>query len=106
MALGDNAIQCKDKSIDDLKNDGMAYNLTKNRSKDLIAKTSMSGKYPDAIKCRNGVILYIQTVDDANSRVTYRTRNDYDEFMMAYKNGTLDDHKGYYQIYCMGKTLN
>ena len=37
MNLGDNASQCKDKSIADLKNDGMAYNLTKNRSKDVIA---------------------------------------------------------------------
>lgn len=87
MNLGDNASQCKDKSIADLKNDGMAYNLTKNRSKDVIAQTSMSGKYPDAIKCRNGVILKVQSVDDANSRVTYRTRDNIHEFMIVYQNG-------------------
>ena len=84
MALGDNATQCKDKTIADLKNDGMTYNLTKNRSKDLLAQTSMSGKYPDAIKCKNGVVLFVQSFDDANSRIKYLARNDYDEFSMTY----------------------
>ena len=68
---GAGTIGCLNKSIASLDTDGMTYNLVKNNSKELVSTTSMSGKYPDAIRC-GPVTLYIQSVDDPNQGVTYR----------------------------------
>ena len=56
----------------------MYYNILKNKQKSMAATTSMSGRYPDAIKCENA-ILFIVSVDEANLGVTYRVMTDFTE---------------------------
>ena len=63
---------CLNKSLSELSTDGMTYNLVKNKLKALVSSTSMSGKYPDGIRC-GFAIFHIQSIDDANKGVTYRS---------------------------------
>ena len=60
----------------------------KNNKKAQVNTTSMSGKYPDVIKC-GAAIFHIKSIDDANLQVSYRSLVGFMTHWVTFRNGTI-----------------
>ena len=66
-------MSCDNKSMNELKNAGRAFNFVSEEvSTEGESIYSMTGIYPDAIKCNFGCIFYLAMISDDKSSATYR----------------------------------
>lgn len=79
----------------------MTYNLVKNKDKAQVSTTSMSGKYPDAIKCGSS-FFHIRSVDDANSGVIYWSPVGTSVNEVIFRNGIFHARSGHLTDDCAG----
>lgn len=65
-------IKCGDKTLPQLFNDGKTFNFATEVAPAGNPSVSMTGRYPDFIRCKN-TDLYIHFISDDENRVSYRS---------------------------------